>query len=182
MGSHDGSSATHWWTSVDGGVEAGDDRCDRSALAGAAGMQHADHVQAGRDHRGVGEVQVVGIRRAAVALDPTGQRFLRRATDSDDQLQVVAQHDVVEQLLAVLGDRRRGVLGDDRQQPVVLPEDRVHEGVEEEVRAIDPEWVSRCCMRPPVPPVNERWLNDSSWAPSWPTMSTLTCWSPRRPR
>ena len=34
----------------------------------------------------------------------------------------------------------------------------------------------------PVPPVNDRWLNDSSCAPSWPTTSTLTCWSPRRPR
>ena len=31
------------------------------------------------------------------------------------------------------------MLGDDRQQPVVLPEDRVHERVEEQVRTIDAE-------------------------------------------
>jgi len=68
-------------------------------------VQHADHAQPRRHHRRVGEVQVVGIGRAAVVLDPTGQRLLRGATHGDRKVHVVALRDVVEELVAVLGDR-----------------------------------------------------------------------------
>ena len=140
---------------VDGRVEAGDDRGDSSAFTRAARMQHSDQVKTGGDDRGIGKMQVVGIRSAAVALDPTGDRFFRRSTDSHDQLELVAQDHVVEQLLAMLGDRRGRVLSDDRQQPVVLPEDGVHEGVEEEVRPVDPD-VRQQVLHPSTCPASER--------------------------
>ena len=47
------------------------------------------------------------------------------------------------------------MLGDDRQQPVVLPEDRVHEGVEEEVRPVDPE-VRQQVLHASAGPAGER--------------------------
>src|SRR5215207_1433991 len=50
-----------------------------------------------------------------------------------------------------------------------------------ETLGLGPRWRSRCCMRTPVPPVKERCDSDSSWAPPWPTRTTLAEPS-RRPR
>ena len=63
---------------ADGGLEAGDDAGHGSALGDAAGVLDADHPEVGRDHRRVGEVELLGVGGAAVGLDPAGQRLLGR--------------------------------------------------------------------------------------------------------
>ena len=74
---------------------------------------------------------------AAVRLDPGGDRFLGGPTDRDHEADVAVDDGLVEDPIAVLDDRRPRILGERAQVLGVLAEDRVHERVQEQVRAIE---------------------------------------------
>jgi len=77
---------------------------------------------------------------AAVRLHPGDDRLLGGDTHRHDEAQVVAVDHVVQDRLPVLDERRIGILSQPAQLgPVVLAVDRVHEGVQEEIGARDPD-------------------------------------------
>jgi len=57
----------------------------------------------------------------------------------DDEADVAVEHCLVEDPVAVRCDRRAEVLRERAQVRRVLPEDRVHERVQEQVGAVQPE-------------------------------------------
>ena len=182
-GSHPGSSSTHSWTWVIAALKLAMIAGDRATLRSTARMQHADHPEVGRDHRCVGEVELLGVGGAAVCLHPTRQRFLGGPAD--------ARSPVGDRCArrrsrgSRSGGGRSVTQGAGRSSAAGRCTGRRSDrrtcsgrGTSDRCRGAS----SRRCIRAPVPPVNDRWLSDSSWAPSWPTMSTLTWLSPRRPR
>ena len=70
---------------------------------------------------------------------PRGHRLLGRPPDRDNEPNVAAVDHLVEDAVAVGHDRRAGVLRQGPQRVGVLAEDRIYEGVEEHVGAVDPE-------------------------------------------
>jgi hypothetical protein len=74
-----------------------------------------------------------------VGTDPGRDRLLGRPADGDDQPHVPVHDRLVEDAVAVGDDRGAPVLGQGPQVVGVLAEDRVHEGVQEQVRAVQAE-------------------------------------------
>ena len=140
-------------------LKSGDDGGRRAALPAPAWMDDADDARVGRD----------GGRSAAADVVRPGRTRCRRATcthvctlsfaaraDGDDEPQVVSLDEVVEDRVAVLHDRRRGILREPEQVfAVVLAEDRIDERVEKEIRARDAE-VAQEVLHPRAGAADER--------------------------
>ena len=120
---------------VAGTLEVAPDRAG-GAAARRAGVEHTDQAHAVGQRAEGGLVEPVGVGVAAVGPDPARDRLLGGPADGDHQPHVAVHHRLVEDAVAVLGDRRAPVLGQRAHGVRVLPEDRVDEGVQEQVGAV----------------------------------------------